>query len=318
MRSLQAKAVILLLKLMRRHRIYASVPGLMAGIAKTRASGPALPSRRMFKTMSISVETIGDRDVYTLAPKGLSLSGKHVFYLHGGAYVRPITPQHWQFLQYLVQSTRCTVTVPLYPLAPECNGMAAVDYVERVFLEVSRKFGLAETTLMGDSAGGGLAVALALKLRDKDLALPAQLVLITPWVDVAISNPQAAATEALDPMLAIAGAQEAGRLYAGSLPVSDPCVSPVHADLSGLPSMTIFVATHDVLHHDALSFARKAEDLGCQVDVRVGEGMLHVWPLLPFPEAKVARAEVAEIIRGCARGQGRTIEADMYGPLQKR
>lgn len=296
MRSIGANAVVLLLKMIRRKRIYASVSGLMKGIAETRASAPARPSERMRKALTVLVASIEGREVYTLGPRHRAPSGKHVFYLHGGAYVRPISRQHWQFLAYLVQSAGCTVTVPLYPLAPENKCPDILRFVQHVFLRMTSSTSIGNVTLMGDSAGAGMSVALALMLRDQGLPMPAQLALITPWVDATLNHSGIPGTETKDPMLGVAGVREAGRMYAGALPVQHPFVSPAYADLSKLPAMTVFAGTHDILHHDAVLFAQKAQGQGCQVDLRLRSGMIHAWPLLPFPEAKQAREEIARLL----------------------
>lgn len=296
MRSIGANAMVLLLKMIRRKRIYASVAGLMKGIAETRASAPVRPSERMRKALTILVESIEGREVYTLGPRHRASSGKHVFYLHGGAYVRPITRQHWQFLEHLVKSAGCTVTVPLYPLAPESQCSDILRFVQGVFLRMAQGTHIDNVTLMGDSAGAGMSIALALILRDQGLPMPAQLALITPWVDATLTHAGIPGTEPKDPMLGVAGVREAGRMYAGFLPVQHPFVSPVYADLSNLPAMTVFAGTHDILHHDAVLFVQKAEKHGCQVDLRLRCGMIHAWPLLPFPEAKQARDEIARLL----------------------
>ena len=94
-------------------------------------------------------------------------------------------------------------------------------------------------------------------------------------------------------MLAMAGVREAGRLYAGALALNHPAVSPTHGDLAGLPTMTVFVATRDLLGHDALDFSERVQRAGGAVDLHKGEGMVHAWPLLPVPEAQAARAVIA-------------------------
>jgi acetyl esterase/lipase len=121
--------------------------------------------------------------------------------------------------------------------------------------------------------------------------------LLTPWVDVELAHAEVTSIEARDPMLAIAGALEAGRLYAGSLPTSHPAISPARGELRGLPPMTIFAGGRDILGPDAVAFAEKARASGCEVELRFEPEMIHAWALLGFPESRATLAEMASAVR---------------------
>lgn len=287
-----------LLWLIRRRRIYASIAGLMAGIAQTRRSGPARPTEAMSRSMDIALERVLGREVYTLRPRSGS-RGQVILYLHGGAYCRPITRHHWSLLQWLVAEHGGTVVVPLYPLAPESQCRDTVGFVRSVHALVVERHGGVDA-FVGDSAGGGLCLALCQDLRASGQQLPSRISLITPWVDVSLAHEDIAGTEPRDPMLGIIGAREAGRLYAGSLGAEHPWTSPLRADLRGLPPMQLLAATDDILHHDVLAFASKARASGCSVNLHVEPGMVHAWPLLPVPEARRARDLIARFLRSSA------------------
>lgn len=300
MPSLKSHAFVMLLRLIRRNRIYASAQALHQGIAQVRRAGPALPHVGMRRTLDVQTQVFAGHAVYTVRPRAGGHDHAPVLYLHGGAYVRPITRFHWSFIEDLVRQTGCPVTVPLYPLAPESTCLQTLDFVLRLYEHWAQN---RPVTLMGDSAGGGLALATALALRDQDRPAPARLVLITPWVDVDSQHPHLAHLARRDPMLAIDGAREAGRLYAGALPTDHPWVSPLHADLRDLPPITLLAGTRDLAHLDALELVHRAREQGNQIDLRMGHDMLHVWPLLPIPEGRQARAEIAELIRRPLRDQ---------------
>ncbi len=219
-----------------------------------------------------------------------------VLYLHGGAYCRPIAKQHWSFLQWLVDEEGCTVIVPLYPLAPESSCLDTVRAVQDVHAWLLERHGRADA-FIGDSAGGGLCLALCQELRAAGEALPGRIALITPWVDVMLTHPDIEATDRRDPMLAASGAREAGRLYAGALGTEHPLVSPLRADLRGLPPMLLLAGTDDILHHDAVAMADKARASGCSVELNLAAGMIHVWPLLPLPEAIEARCLISQFLK---------------------
>lgn len=293
--SWRAHAFKGLLRLIRRRRIYASVAGLMAGIAQTRRAGPARPTAAMHESVDVSTETVGACEVYTLRPRSLP-SGRVVLYLHGGAYCRPITQYHWSLLTRLVEEEGCTVVVPLYPLAPESTCLDTVRAVREVHAWILQHHRCVDA-FVGDSAGAGLCLALCQELRASGGALPGRMALITPWVDVTLTHGDIPSTEARDPMLAVAGTREAGRLYAGTLGVEHPLVSPLRADLRGLPPMQLLIGTDDILHHDAVAFADKARAAGCSVDVHLAGGMVHAWPLLPLPEARDARRAIGQFLK---------------------
>ena len=291
MPSLGHHALVFLLHALRRRRVYASAQGLRRGIAQVRRTGPAAPPAAG-TVLSVQRREMAGHPVFTLAPARPTQAPRPVLYLHGGGYVRPITPQHWGFLNWLVRTTGCEVTVPLYPLAPESTCTDTLAWVHAVHAQLATRHAPQAIHFMGDSAGGGLALALAQNLRDAGQPPAARMVLITPWVDVAVPHLAALHTAQRDPMLALAGVREAGRLYAGALPLDHPSVSPARGDVEGLPPMALFVATRDLLGHDALAFAEQVRQAGGALELHRGEGLVHVWPLLPVPEARVARAAI--------------------------
>lgn len=285
--SLGAQAFKLLLRLLQRKRVYSSVQGLMDGIAQVRRVGPARPSDAMRKLLHVQSENIAGCEVFTLQPR-VGTCNEAFFYLHGGGYIRPITKFHWAFLQWLVTNNACTVVVPLYPLAPESRCLDTVRIVRSVHDLATARHGEIKAFL-GDSAGAGLCLALCQDLSKTRSKLPERMVLMTPFVDATMRHPSISETDRHDLMLGPEGVREAGRLYADPLDLDDPLVSPVFADLQGLPPTQIFVATDDILSHDALVFVDKAMAAGVSIDLHIGQGLMHAWPLLPISEARQSR-----------------------------
>jgi acetyl esterase/lipase len=215
--------------------------------------------------------------------------GNHVVYLHGGAYINQIVRQHWQLIAYLAHQAPAQVTVPIYPLAPRGGAATVVPQTADLLAEVIAIAGAGRVTVMGDSAGGGLALAAAQLLRDTGRPQPHGLVLIAPWLDVTMTHPDQPHINLRDPMLDIAGLAEAGRLYAGDLSPTHPWCSPIRGRLDGLAPISAFIGTDDILLPDSLALADHA-------DVHVTNGMPHVYPLLPMPEGRAARAHIAKIV----------------------
>ena len=149
---------------------------------------------------------------------------------------------------------------------------------------------------MGDSAGGGLSAAFREYLGENDLPEPEHLVLISPWVDVSMSGDYGK-YEDRDPMIGIDGGREMGKAWAGDLDTKDYRVSPMFGNVDKLPQTTIFIGTHEVLYPDVIKFYDKLEENGVDVELNVGEGMYHVYPILPVaPESKEAFNRIVEII----------------------
>jgi acetyl esterase/lipase len=149
---------------------------------------------------------------------------------------------------------------------------------------------------MGDSAGGGLALALAQALKAEGLPQPGHIALLSPWLDLTMSDPATLAHEARDPVLKTEAALAAARMYAGDLPLDDPRVSPILGEIEGLAGITVLTGTRDLLNPDARRFVARVQAGGQAAELIEYEGQVHAWMLLPLPEAHQARQQVADIL----------------------
>lgn len=245
----------------------------------------------------VSVARQEGRRVWTLAPRAKH-SGKVLLYLHGGAYVRNINFFHWLLIGQLVRRTGATVVVPDYPLAPAASHREAHAFVQHTYAGLLEQYAPKDIVVMGDSAGGGLALGLAQDLRDQGLPMPARLILIAPWLDVTVSAPAIEALAPLDHMLDAPSIRKAGLAYAAGDDPRHPSVSPLFGALHGLPPMDIFVGTHDLLLADARALVRRMEAEGFPIHLHEYPGMFHVWVAVTMlPEAKEALSRIAGLIR---------------------
>ena len=278
---------------------FARVEGLRKRVVKARPRDPR-PPRSLYRRFRVS-ETMQDAHrVFTLAPRKRPVN-LHVVYLHGGAYVAEIMPAQWRMMARLLHQLDAAITVPLYPLAPEHTCPEVLAFAQSVYKTVWHSAGGLPVVLLGDSAGGGMAVALSQQLRNTATPQPASLVLLSPWLDVTCSDPSQPALEGVDPLLAMPGLQEEGRWYAGKLDPTDPAVSPIFGDLRDLPPTLVLTGTHDLLNADAHRLQAKLANLPSSLTVSEYKDMLHVWPAMPIPEAKQAIEEVAAYLRKLAR-----------------
>ena len=289
--SLQGRIIAHLARLMAPDR---SGPGaLEAAIAEDRRQGPAMPSRKVLRRLKVDEVQCAGLRAFRARPASGSVLPLRLLYLHGGAYVMDLKAIQWNLVDGLVQRIPAEVMAPVYPLAPESGWEDGLAAVERAFDDVAAEVGPARVVVVGDSAGGGLALSLAQRLRDGGKAPPAALALFSPWLDLSVTGEDQPALERRDPVLTIDFLRAAGRMWAKDLPTTDPRVSPLFGDVTGLPPTIVFSGTRDVLDSDALRLAAADPQI---VHHHYPE-MMHVWPCAPMPEGRRALDEAAAFIR---------------------
>ncbi|WP_082969514.1 alpha/beta hydrolase fold domain-containing protein [Mycobacterium kyorinense] len=242
------------------------------------------PSKRVLKRIQVERVDLAGRPVYEVSPRLVdqdALSG-HLLYLHGGAYVLDLLPHfHWPAIAKLANTLRRTVTVPIYPIAPEHTYREVFPFLLQTYRRLLDSREPNSIAFMGDSAGGGMAFALCHAVRDAGLAQPSDAVLLSPWMHVALPDPGVTAVAKIDPLLNLDDLRAAGIRYAGGDPLDTPLVSPSVGPLTGLPRLTVFTGTHDVLNPDARAFHERATAHGLDIGWYERPGAMHVWMLLP-------------------------------------
>lgn len=267
------------------------------------------PPAYLRRAVTVRREEWNGWPVYEISPKarGERLT---IIYLHGGGYMDEIIAWHWHLIAEVVRRAGARCLVPIYPLLPHTSAEELVPKMaEYESPAIAEQEG--PTILMGDSAGGGLALASALALRDQAGPQPARLVLLSPFLDVSVSDPAQEAVESKDKILRRRGLAEAGRMYAAHLPLNDPRVSPIFGDLSGLPPITIFTGTHDILDSDSRRLARRAAEAGVSVEMHEAIGAPHVYPVMPTRQGASARREIAA---ACRRATANAPPAGLVAP----
>jgi acetyl esterase/lipase len=235
----------------------------------------------------VTVRTVEDFPCYTIAPRSVTKPAKALIYVHGGAFIDQITRQHWRFVSRLVDAG-CRVDVPLYGLAPQHAYREAFPFITAVHRHLLDHYPPESVTWAGDSAGAGLALAVTQTLPECGLPMPARLILLSPWLDITMSNPQIRQVEQRDPMLSSAGLIEAGRAWAGGDDPHDPRLSPINGPIAGLPPLDLYIGTADVFHPDARRLHKRAEQAGVAIRLTEVDGAFHVYALAPVPEAHAA------------------------------
>ena len=220
---------------------------------------------------------------------------RHVLFLHGGGYVTGSPALYRHFTWRIATAARAHVLAIDYRLAPEHPFPAALDDALAAYRWLLA--GTADprrTAVLGDSAGGGLALALLLKLRDDRLVLPAAAVALSPWTDLALTGASLSLSAKSDPMLNPADARLFAGCYLADTDPRNPYASPLYGNPAGLPPTLIHVGSDEILHDDAVRMAENLRAAGCQVQIEVWPGMPHGWHLFApvLPEARTAIARI--------------------------
>ena len=222
-----------------------------------------------------------------------------ILLLHGGGYRAGSLVTHRVFAERLSRLTGLRVLVIDYRLAPENPYPAAIEDAQAAFAGLcATGVDAADVVLVGDSAGGGLAIALMLALRDANEKLPGGAVLMSPWTDLQCAGQSYQANSANDPNMDRDDLLSAADDYRGNLPGDDPMLSPIHAELSGLPKMLVQVGGSEIMLDDSVIFAARARAAGSEATLDVTEGCWHVFQNAPedIPEVKEALDRVAAFV----------------------
>ena len=223
-----------------------------------------------------------------------------LLYLHGGGYIACSPETHRSLVSSLVRRVRGRAFVPRYRLAPEHPFPAALDdalAAYRYLLDVER-IAPGQIVIAGDSAGGGLALALALAIRDAQWPNPAALVAFCPWTDLAATGASLEENSERCAMFAGETIRRAARFYVGDADATLPLISPLYGDFRGLPPMLVHASEDEVLRDDAVRVAEAARQAGVDVELQLWPHVPHVWQAFAavLPEARASLAAATRFV----------------------
>ncbi len=247
------------------------------------------------KPAGVTIAELRMNGVRTLRIDPPAWQGQAV-YLHGGAYVLGSADTHLRLAANYALASGARVWSVDYRLAPEHPYPAALDDAAAVWRGVQDG---TPTAIIGDSAGGGLALALALHIRDLKLVWPVALALVSPWADLTLTNESMATKAEVEIMLSKRGLALDADRYRGSIDAADPQVSPLRASMKGLPPTFIQVGTEEILFEDSKLIAERIETVGGCVHLQIWQGMAHAWPAFgdAIPEAAASIAALGAFCR---------------------
>lgn len=234
-----------------------------------------------------------------LAPPGAA-DDRFILYLHGGGYHRGSALSHGELVSRLARAALSSALLPEYRLAPEHPFPTGLNDAVAAYRWLAHSKAMASTrvAVVGDSAGGGLAIALQLMLKELGEPMPRCTALLSPWADLRVERVAERATTAADPMMSPLEMERAAAWYLGTASADTPLASPILADLEGLPPILVLVGGGEILLDDARSLVAAARSCGVDAELQVWDGLFHVWPLMAhLPEAAQAVDAVAAFIR---------------------
>ena len=247
--------------------------------------------------------TLAGRPAELLSIKGSSTQ-RYLLYLHGGGFALGSLDTHRELAIAFARHADARVLVVDYRLAPDHpwpggleDSLAAYAWLQEQGVEPSR------LTLAGDSAGGGLALALMQRLKQERRPQPAACVLLSPWVDLTCSGRSMDMNAATDPLLNKVQMHAFAELYAGKKELGSPDISPLFGDLEGLAPMTVQVSLQEVLLDDARRLVRGVETAGGRAEIKEVAWMPHVWQLLYryLPQAAASVRQACRFLKAESR-----------------
>mgnify|MGYP001818785622 CR=1 FL=1 len=267
-------------------------------------------SRFLKRAFGVKVEatTVCGRYAEWLRPKHTA-SGKVLLYLHGGAYLVGSCRTHRQLVSHIARAAGVNALVPEYRLAPEHPFPAAIDDAVGIYRTLlDDGYDAADIFIAGDSAGGGLTMATLLSLRHAALPMPAAVVLLSPFLDITASGESATTRAAQDPWFDARDVHIVADNYCGEgVDPRDPLVSPVFANVAGLPPTFIQVGDDEILLSDSTRLAENMQAAGLDVEIEIWPGMWHVFQLFigKMPESRRAVRRIGAYLQ--ARMQPSTV-----------
>jgi epsilon-lactone hydrolase len=289
-----------------------SLFGRMARMSRPRAHGIATDIDELRRQFNYLTDRFGQvpKDV-TFEPtqvgpvKGewVKIAGasptRLILYFHGGGYVSGSPETHRPLIARLCQAAQANAFVPAYRLAPDFAFPAGLrDGIDAYRYLLQKNIAPQSIVLAGDAAGGGLAFACLLAIRNAGLAMPAACVAMSPWADLSLSGWSMLQNEKNDAALSWDLLFVSARHYLKKQNPADPYASPVFASFRDFPPIMVHAGSNEILRDDASRLGERAAEAGVPVSVEIYDGMQHVFQASPYvPEARVSLQRMGQFIK---------------------
>ena len=245
---------------------------------------------------ALKEQTFEDMQVFILNDQKSS-SQMVILYIHGGAWTNQPLNLHWLFMDKMAQALNAKVIAPIYPKVPHFSYQDTYPKMLSLYKEILASIESSnQLTIIGDSAGGNIALGLIQLLKRDGLPQPQDIILLSACVDMSLENPLIQEYEENDPMLASEGMEVITKIWAADKALKDPIISPVYGDFQGVGKITHFIGSHESLYPDAIQFDEKLTEQGVAINTFVYPKMNHVFVVMPIPEAVDAQQKIINIL----------------------
>jgi len=252
------------------------------------------PSSHMMKKYHIETKMNQDNIVYHWKKESRG-SQRAIFYIHGGAYVHGLANMHFRFFESIIKQTGYDMIVPDYPLVPHAGEVEIYQFLIDSYHEMTKNH--QEIIIMGDSAGGGLALGLAQRLTSLGYTDNHHLMLLSPWLDVSMENKDIDSIQDQDPILNRDALRRIGNMYGQGLKLTDPFLSPLYGKFKGIDTIALWIGTKDILYADALALEKRLKDEDIDFKMYTHQDMLHTWMFFGIKESVDAIHEMVRYIK---------------------
>ena len=230
---------------------------------------------------------VGGFDCYILNP------GKEraVMYLHGGSAIHQMLKYHYRFLKNILNKGGISIYLPIYPLAPVYTYKDAFPMLDSVYDMMLEKHEASKITVMGDSMGGNLALSFPQSIIGRK-EMCGSIVLLSPWLDMTGEHPDTQRYYEREPRLSLYELKRCAELWSGGSDLHEPIISPIYGPLEGLPRISVYVGTEELLLLDSERLRDRSEKEGHELSYHLWKGMTHVFPVQPIREAKLVLPDI--------------------------
>ena len=234
-----------------------------------------------------------DMDVYCYNGN-IDDNKKKILYIHGGSYVEQANYFQIKFAMKLAKKNNLTLIFPVYPLAPVGDYKLMYKLMDKLYKKIINKSN--DILFLGDSAGGGFILSYAMYLRDTSSVQPKHIIMLSPWIDISMTNTDIYNDAKYDNMCGVDGTRYEGELWANGLNTKDPLVSPIYGNFNSLGQMTIIVGGREILTSECLRLHKLLNDQKIEHNFIMYKGQGHIFPMYPIKESKMVLKDITEII----------------------
>ncbi len=239
---------------------------------------------------------VNNKNVVTFA-SNKNNGNKHIFFLHGGGYTTEATTQYWWMIKQVLKNSDYKLSFIEYPLAPEHSYKEAHEMLALAYSELIKKHPKDSFYFLGDSAGGGLCLSFAQTLRNSNFDnMPKKIVLLSPWVDLSMSNPEIKELEKKDLLLSPETLLTCALKFANGVDLKTPILSPLYGNMQRLNSIGIFVGTNEIFLSDCRNLKNKIEASDTHLFYKEYPDMQHDFIVLPIKERQVLLKDVLDYL----------------------